>query len=580
MPITPNEELRNSEKIGAVLTAHNLSSGWREKLEDSIRRDIDVLILRELRKDPPIKMIRRLRSASYSSVYIACELEENRSLVPVLKVFSLFLGAKNCVVVYPDLTTEQVRLSDGLAAAISICKTIVFANMLSWKAARDVKLLLAKPRISAQREAFSKGVYIKANPSGAAGIGGAVAHTAGVLNGFDDIGLKMTYASMEDTAGVRPNVQVVKVQPPASSIPPLRRVGASGELNLIVRSGAFVDSGRQILATDQHDFIYQRMSLNNYAGVVLSREFNLPLVLEYNGSEVWIAENWANGLSKQKLSSDIEAACLRHAHVIVTISEALQKDLVQRGVEPQRIVTYPNCVDTELFNPDRFSGADTSAFRERFQIPENSLLVTFVGTFGPWHGAEILADAISRLLKADHELVVSHDIRFLFVGDGVRRPDCERLISDEARERTYFVGLLEQTTGPQCLAASDILISPHVENSDGSAFFGSPTKLFEYMAASKPIIASRLGQIAEVMSGSPDVNDLGTEGFELSDSACCILVEPGNANELREALVQLAKNQHWQQRLGEQARSLVLRKYTWADHVRAIHAAIQRTCVK
>ncbi|MCK5777542.1 MAG: glycosyltransferase family 4 protein [Rhodospirillales bacterium] len=576
MPTTPTDNEPSAEGISAVLTAHHLSAGWREKLNAVIGGEIEVLVLRDLRKDQPVEMIRKLRAARYSSVYIACEIDESRSLVPILKVFSLFLGVGKRFALYPDLSVEKVSFLDGLAAGVSICKTFVYAKKLSWRAARDAKMLLDKPRKPMPGRTFKKGLYIKANPSGAAGVGGAVAHTAGVLNGFDGIGVKMTYASMEDTPGVNPGIEVAKAAPPETSIPPLRRLGASGELNLIVRSGAFVDSGREILASSSHDFIYQRMSLNNYAGVLLSREFNLPLVLEYNGSEVWIAEHWANGLVKRELSADIEAASLRHAHIVVTISEALQDDLLKRGVEQSRIVTYPNCVDPDKFSPDRFSAADIRGFRKRFGIPEGSMLLTFVGTFGPWHGAEIFADAITQLLEHDQDLVTSLDIRFLFVGDGVRRSECERRISGAARDRTYFVGLLEQTAAPLCLAASDILISPHVENADGSAFFGSPTKLFEYMAACKPIIASRLGQIADVMAGSPDVSELGKAKATLPDTASGILVAPGDASDLRRAIVCLANNREWRERLGQQARNLVLSKYTWSDHVRAIYQAMER----
>ena len=68
--------------------------------------------------------------------------------------------------------------------------------------------------------------------------------------------------------------------------------------------------------------------------------------------------------------------------------------------------------------------------------------------------------------------------------------------------------------------ACDILLSPHVPMSDGSEFFGSPTKLFEYMAMGKAIVASRLGQIADV----------------LDDEETALLIEPGDARKLAEAM--------------------------------------------
>ena len=64
-----------------------------------------------------------------------------------------------------------------------------------------------------------------------------------------------------------------------------------------------------------------------------------------------------------------------------------------------------------------------------------------------------------------------------------------------------LAGIRPQTETPRTLAASDILLSPHVPNPDGTPFFGSPTKLFEYMAMAKPIVASDLDQVGWVLKG-------------------------------------------------------------------------------
>ena len=62
-----------------------------------------------------------------------------------------------------------------------------------------------------------------------------------------------------------------------------------------------------------------------------------------------------------------------------------------------------------------------------------------------------------------------------------------------------LTGIVPQKDAPKYLVASDILVSPHIPNADGSRFFGSPTKLFEYMAMGKAIIASDLEQIGEIL---------------------------------------------------------------------------------
>ena len=107
---------------------------------------------------------------------------------------------------------------------------------------------------------------------------------------------------------------------------------------------------------------------------------------------------------------------------------------------------------------------------------------------------------------------------------------------------------------PEYLAASDILVSPQVPNPDGTPFFGSPTKLFEYMSMGKAIVASDLDQIGKLLTHEEDA----------------ILVPPGDAKKLAEAILSLAEDSDLRKRLGNQARTVAMNKYSWDSHVRSI----------
>ena len=107
--------------------------------------------------------------------------------------------------------------------------------------------------------------------------------------------------------------------------------------------------------------------------------------------------------------------------------------------------------------------------------------------------SEVLAQAITQI-PTDSAL------RFLLIGSGALRARVEEILREAgAGDRVLMPGAVAHDRVPTLLDACDILVSPHVPLDAGAEFFGSPTKLFEYMAMGKGIVASRLGQIGEVL---------------------------------------------------------------------------------
>ena len=125
--------------------------------------------------------------------------------------------------------------------------------------------------------------------------------------------------------------------------------------------------------------------------------------------------------------------------------------------------------------------------------------------------------------------------------------------------RVIFTGSVAHDRVPALLDACDILVAPHVPLADGSDFFGSPTKVFEYMAMGKAIVASRLGQIGEV----------------LADQETALLVEPGNVSELAAAIVKLVESDELRARLGAKAREVAEREFTWKHNAQRVLEAYQ-----
>src|SRR5678815_590877 len=196
---------------------------------------------------------------------------------------------------------------------------------------------------------------------------------------------------------------------------------------------------------------------------------------------------------------------------IFVVSEVERMNLMRTCIGSEKIIVNPNGVDTDTFRPD--VGGDQ--VRADLGLRSEELLVGFVGSFGPWHGVLVLAEAIKQISAAA-------PVRFLLVGTGALHDEMERLLKAETETgRVIFTGAVGHEQVPALLDACDVLVSPHVPLDAGADFFGSPTKLFEYMAMGKGIVASRLGQIGEV----------------LTDEQTALLVEPGNANELSACLL-------------------------------------------
>ena len=145
-----------------------------------------------------------------------------------------------------------------------------------------------------------------------------------------------------------------------------------------------------------------------------------------------------------------------------------------------------------IFIPD--AGENRGA--EELGVEPDEVLIGFVGSFSLWHGIEILQQAIVRLLSNAPPC----RLRFVLMGDGLLHGEMRSaLAAYEKTGEVIFTGPLPRDKVAEYLDASDILVSPHIPMPDGSRFFGSPTKLFEYMAMGKGIVASRLEQLAEVL---------------------------------------------------------------------------------
>lgn len=485
-----------------------------------------------------LKLIRSLRPDVF--VVLTQQLGWQRAKKAFM-MFGAIAGARECCIL--DVEGNLLRSSSGKAllsaplwlggelgsSASSYVRTLIQLRSLENSLARGIQL---RPRTFASDGPTI--AYIRATPGPGRQAGGAASHMKGVITALTQLDAKVRVITNDVIAGLDGDVASTVVTPNAAG---LTRAAFDLHLNL-----SFTEVAVPLVHDINPDFIYQRYARFNWTGAVAAHDTGRPLLLEYNGSEVWVARHW-DRVGNLNLLSRFEDLNLRAASRIFVVSDVEARNLKKRGVSPDKIVVNPNGVDTEIFRP----GVGGDKLRCGLGLADEDVVVGFVGTFGPWHGVLKLAEAIQTLEETN--------VRFLLVGTGSLQLEMERMLASEiASRKVIFTGAVGHERVPALLDACDILVAPHVALSDGSDFFGSPTKLFEYMAMGKGIVASRLGQIGDV----------------LLHEQTALLVTPGDVGELAAAILRLANSPEMRIRLGEKARQVAVDKYTWRHNAQRV----------
>jgi glycosyltransferase involved in cell wall biosynthesis len=392
-------------------------------------------------------------------------------------------------------------------------------------------------------------VYMRSDHCFGLKAGGSVGHTVGVLNNLEAFTASPIFLTTTTFQGIHPQIET-------HIIIPKRRFLNFQELPFLYYNEQLLSDSNRILKNQTLSFVYQRYALYNYSGLQLALSKRIPFILEYNGSEIWINKNWGHALKYEKLAEKIEMANLRGADLVVVVSQPSKDELLERGVDGDKILVNPNGVDPDVYSPE----VDGSHIRRKYTL-EDKTVIGFIGTFGRWHGAEVLARAFGLLIQKypqyrDHT-------RLLMIGNGHTMSQVQQELENYGvTQECILTGIVPQEEGPAYLAACDLLVSPHVPNPDGTPFFGSPTKLFEYMAMGKGIVASDLDQIGEI----------------LDHDHTAWMVKPGDAESLMHGLKTMINNPEACKRLGEAARSEVVVKYTWKEHTRRIIEKLKERC--
>lgn len=263
---------------------------------------------------------------------------------------------------------------------------------------------------------------------------------------------------------------------------PGRAEGLQRELNKLAFVERVASEMGDVVRAFAPDVIYERLALFGSAGAQLAATVpGCRHVLEVNSLLAEEESEW-RGLHLAPLATRVEREVLEQAHLAIAVSDEVAAK-VSAAAPATRCVVVANGAEVERFRHLPFA----AQARRDLGLPQRVPMAAFVGALRPWHGVDLAIDAIAR--TADMHLVVA--------GDGPIRTDlAQHAASLGVWGRVHFLGHVDHGRVAATLAAADVAVAPYPAL---SSFSFSPLKLYEYLAAGIPVVASSIGQIPAVL---------------------------------------------------------------------------------
>ncbi|MCA9732595.1 MAG: glycosyltransferase family 4 protein [Deferribacteres bacterium] len=291
-----------------------------------------------------------------------------------------------------------------------------------------------------------------------------------------------------------------------------------------------------ILKSQKPDVFFPRLEYGNVSAILAAKMLKIPVVVEADcpPTHEWVEFYGKNFWRFKEMSSAMELFVLRNADAVITQSNALSDYYIKQGIPATKITMITNGADIEKFAPRE---KDTKIL-DKHNL-HGKTVIGWVGAGISWTGIGILVETIGKLLRENKNLAL------LMVGSKENMEEMQKsLVTEEIADQVVLAGFIPFGQVPNYVSCMDIVLAPYP---DFDFFYASSMKLFEYMAAGKAIVATEVGQIAEVIED-------GKNGF---------LFNRQNVAGLYEKISKLVASKDLREELGKNARIDAEKIYNW-----------------
>ncbi len=248
------------------------------------------------------------------------------------------------------------------------------------------------------------------------------------------------------------------------------------------------------------DIIHTHMAGLGWLGVKLGKIFKKPVVITCHGSDIYIG---TQDLPEYRWRRKRIIWALKKCQKVIVVSNALKEKVVELGISKEKVEVIPNGFDKQ-----RFYLTNQDDARKKLKLPLNKKIILYVGNLVPIKGVNFLIEAVSFLTLKRNDFLLT------IIGDGELREFLEKQVRElNLTDLVKLIGKLPHKEISLWMNACDLLVLPSLNE-------GWPTVLSEVLACGKPVVASKVGGIPEIIKNK----NLG------------LLVKPRNSKSLAEAL--------------------------------------------